>query len=167
MGVNSGVYGVVVTAPNGCDNSGQADITFIPSIVLDLGLDSVLCDMDTIVFDASNPNGSYLWSDGSTEAGISITASTDLSVFVTNGYCTAVDSVLLQFIPNPAHVQVLLIDTCYEDPRVVVTLQGSVSGTFYEWSTGESTQDIQVTDYGEYVAMATTTTLPTVIRRRA
>ena len=155
VGVTSGIYSVVVTAPNGCNNSDQADITFIPSIVLDLGLDSVLCDMDTIVFDASNPNGSYLWSDGSTEAGISITASTDLSVFVTNGYCTAVDTVLLQFIPNPAHVQVMLIDTCYEDPRVVVTLEGSVSGTLYEWSTGESTQNIQVTNYGDYVVMAT------------
>ncbi|MFZ1332395.1 MAG: PKD domain-containing protein [Flavobacteriales bacterium] len=155
VGVNSEVFSVVVTAPNGCNNSDQADITFIPSIILDLGLDSVLCDMDTILFDATNPNGSYLWSDGSTNAGISITESTDLSVFVTNGYCTAVDTVILQFIPNPAHVEVTLIDTCFEDPRVVVTLEGSVSGTLYDWSTGESTQDIQVTDFGEYVVMAT------------
>ena len=151
----SGIYSVTVTTPEGCSDSRTINATFMPSIILDLGADTVLCDGEVLTLDAGGPGPFYQWSTGSTDQYIDVDGTADVSVLVTNGYCADEDSISVLFIPNPVHVGQTMIDTCFEDPRTVVTLEGSPTGTLFDWSTGEVTRDIQVRDYGTYSVAAT------------
>lgn len=150
----SGWYGVEVLTPDGCLDSLRAYVTFIPSIVLDLGPDSILCRGETLLLNAVNPNSTYLWNDGVTDYWRFVSNTQSLIVEVTNGYCYGTDSVDVLVVENPVHVLVNAIDTCFEDPRAQLTLDGSASGTFFFWNTGDTTQSITVRDYGQYVVEA-------------
>ncbi|MBZ0207213.1 MAG: gliding motility-associated C-terminal domain-containing protein [Flavobacteriales bacterium] len=150
-----GSYDVTVTTPQGCSRTSTIQAVFMPSIMLELGPDSVLCEGDVLTLDAGEPGPFYQWSTGSHERFVDISANADVWVRVSNGYCAERDSISLTFIPYPEHAPVLMLDTCFEDPRAMVTLLGSTSGTLFDWSTGEVTRDIQVRDYGNYVVAAT------------
>ncbi|MBK7946947.1 MAG: gliding motility-associated C-terminal domain-containing protein [Flavobacteriales bacterium] len=150
----SGWYGVAVTTPDGCIDSVRVQVSFIPSIVLDLGPDSILCRGESLVLDAYNPNSVYQWSDGITTFGRVVSNSQNLIVNVNNGYCYGSDTISVLVVENPLPVLVNAVDVCFEDPRVQLTLDGSPTGTFIFWSTGDTTRSIVVRDYGQYIVEA-------------
>lgn len=164
-----GNYQVAITTPEGCTRTSTALAVFMPSIVLDLGPDSVLCEGDLLTLDAGGPGPFYQWSTGSTERTVEIAANSQVTVQVSNGYCVARDTIALTFIPYPLHAPMLLLDTCFEDPRTVVFLQGSPTGTLFDWSTGETTPGIQIQQDGSYVVASTNpprcTTVDTILIR--
>jgi gliding motility-associated-like protein len=151
----SGNYGVTVTTPQGCTDSRSIEATFMPSIVLDLGLDTVLCDGETLALDAGGPGPFYHWNTGATSRFLDVQGSADLSVRVTNGYCANEDSIAVRFVSLPDHAGQDVLITCFEDPRNVLTLLGSTSGTLFDWSTGDTTRNIQVREFGAYTVIAT------------
>lgn len=68
---NVGDYIVTVTNEHACSNSDTVHISFYPTFKPDLGPDSILCDLATLVLDAqtagvNSDSVSYLWFDGST-----------------------------------------------------------------------------------------------------
>ncbi len=66
MAVNSGTYWVDIE--NSCGIFRDSlEILFVPFPVVDLGDDLIECSGELIVLDASSPNSTYLWQDGSTE----------------------------------------------------------------------------------------------------
>lgn len=150
-----GSYEVTVTTPEGCTRSTTIQAVFMPSIFVELGPDSVLCEGDVLTLDAGEPGPFYQWSTGSTNRFVDISGNGNISVLVSNGYCFDRDTISLTFIPYPDHAPMLMLDTCFEDPRAVVTLQASPTGTLFDWSTGEVTRNIQVRNYGDYVIAAT------------
>lgn len=150
-----GTYGVTVTTPEGCSRTTTIQAIFMPSITLELGPDSVLCEGDVLTLDAGEPGPFYQWSTGSNERFVDISANADVWVRVSNGYCAERDTISLSFIPYPEHAPVLMMDACFEDPRSVVTLQGSLTGTLFDWSTGEVTRDIEIRQHGDYVVAST------------
>ncbi|RKD96717.1 hypothetical protein BXY64_3655, partial [Marinifilum flexuosum] len=97
-----GNYSVVVTDVNGCVGMDDANIIVNMPPTVDLGLDQETCDGNIITLDAGNSGATYLWSNGATTQTITVNASGNYSVVVTdaNG-CSATDDVNVTVHPNP------------------------------------------------------------------
>ncbi|MDQ2180898.1 hypothetical protein, partial [Marinifilum sp. D714] len=91
----------------------DVDVTVHPNPVVDLGLDQETCAGGTITLDAGNPGSSYLWSNGATTQSVTVNASGNYSVVVTdaNG-CSATDDVNVTVHPNPVVDLGLDQETC-------------------------------------------------------
>src|SRR5204862_302987 len=73
-----------------------------PMPVVNLGNDLSLCSGNSANLNATNPNSTYLWQDGSTNATLNATTSGLYWVAVTsNSGCTARDSINILFKPVP------------------------------------------------------------------
>ena len=91
---NSGTYWVDVTL-NSCVKRDSIVITQRPEIVIDLGENLVICEGETLTLDATNPDASYLWQDGSTGATLLVTAPGVYTVEVNAGGCSLLRSVTI------------------------------------------------------------------------
>lgn len=96
---NTGTYSVTVTNTNGCTGSDQVSATFNPLPVVDLGPD-VSSAMGNIVNLSAGSFTNYLWSTGETGAMISVSATGNYTVTVSdiNG-CEGSDEIFVEFLP--------------------------------------------------------------------
>lgn len=111
------------------------------------GNDTSLCAVSSFTLDAGNPGSTYLWSTTATTQTITVTASGTYWVEVINGPCISRDTMTVNFVPNlPVN---LGNDTtlCTGD---TVTLNAGYPGATYAWSTGDTTQTIQVSTAGTF-----------------
>nr|WP_320120332.1 gliding motility-associated C-terminal domain-containing protein [uncultured Marinifilum sp.] len=149
----SGNYSVVVTDTNGCSASDDVNVTVHPNPTVDLGADQETCAGGTITLDAGNAGASYLWSTGETTQNITVSASGNYSVVVTDANaCSAIDDVNVTVHPNPTVDLGADQETC---ARGSITLDAGNSGSSYLWSTGETTQTITVSASGNYSVVVT------------
>lgn len=155
ISLHSGNYAVTVTNTDGCSSSADMDVLFMPSIVVDLGADSVVCEGEVLYLDATNPGATYLWDDGATTPEMVVTDDRTVTVNVTNQYCHGSDQVTFTFLPYPLYALPMYVDTCFEVPRTSVTLTAGDIGTWYEWSTGETTRSITIREFGTYILRST------------
>ncbi len=137
--------GVVVVDGYGLCATGSDTITIINSTPVDLPGTSGLCLNDTGMIDAGISGGSYQWSTGDTTKTIMITSVGAYSVTVTDrDGCTSTDQT------NAVQAPVVdLADSTGICDSATVTLDASLNGT-YLWSTGATTQTIDVTTGGSY-----------------
>ncbi|WP_321515549.1 gliding motility-associated C-terminal domain-containing protein [Marinifilum fragile] len=149
----SGNYSVVVTDANGCSATDDVNVTVHPNPIVDLGPDQETCAGSTFILDAGNPGSSYLWSNGATTQTITVSASGNYSVVVTdaNG-CSATDDVNVTVHPNPFVDLGLDQETCAGG---TVTLDAGNSGSSYLWFNGATTQTIIVSSSGNYSVVVT------------
>ncbi len=147
---NSGNFSLLVLTPDGCTDSLELAVTFHNTMMVELGPDTVVCEFDTLHFDATNANAYYFWNTGSTEPAIDVDKDGTYHVEVTNGYCYAHDTVRVQFRPYPAPVKEPLVTACFMIPNTIATLDAGTPGSVYTWDTGERTQTIDVAEYGWY-----------------
>ena len=141
-----GTYTVTVTSalcPAGTDTINVA----LTTLNLDLGNDTTLCAGQSVTFTSNITGTNYQWSTGNTASSMTITTSGTYWMVVTANGCQAVDTVQV-FFGNPAGVT-LGNDTTI-CPGQSVTLGGSLTGTIFSWSTGDSTQTINVNIPGTY-----------------
>ncbi|HKZ67441.1 MAG TPA: gliding motility-associated C-terminal domain-containing protein, partial [Chitinophagaceae bacterium] len=147
--VNNGTYYVTLTTSSGCTNidSVNIDVRAVPSV--DAGSDVVICEGSTTTLQGSGSE-SYSWSPASGLSNTTIsnpaanpTDSTTYILTVSNGQCTAYDSV---------HVYVWKKPTANAGPDKkiyegdAVQLEGSATGTnvYYEWTPGYNLNDISI-----------------------
>lgn len=136
-----GVYSVTVTDGNGCSSTDDATVTTGTSLTVGLN-DVVICQGDSAVLDANNPNANYSWSNSATTQTITVTASGTYSVTVTdNNNCVGSDTATVTVNPLPTANAGADGDICEGDTETL-TATGGVS---YEWSNGETTASINVT----------------------
>jgi gliding motility-associated-like protein len=139
----SGLYSVIISTTGNCTTNDEAQITFIEFPIVDIGPDSALCDGESITLDASSPSATgHLWSTGETTSAITLTASHNAWVEVTNGYCTTLDSAAIVFNPLP---ELLLQDTTVCVSETIVLDAGN-DGSSYIWSNGETSRTITLID---------------------
>ena len=74
-------------------------IVIVPAPVVDLGPDRSICPGQTTTFDAGSGFSSYLWSTGATSRTITVSMAGAYSVTVTQGGCSASDSVKVSLYP--------------------------------------------------------------------
>ncbi len=151
----SGEYTVTVITPTGCTLYDTVNITNLPAPAVDLGADQEICPGSSVMFDAGTDGVSYLWSTGATTQMISVTDAGTYGVTVTgsNG-CETTDSVVVSFKPAPVVDLGPSQAICVNEP---ITLDAGTDGVSYLWSTGATTQTIEVGLAGTYYVDVTGT----------
>ncbi|MFH0893527.1 MAG: hypothetical protein V2A54_03735 [Bacteroidota bacterium] len=131
----AGNYSVVVDNL-GCTTSDTVNVTFA-GLYLDLGNDTLLCDGDIIMLDATNPGCNYIWSTGATTPQITVSGAGNYWVHVYNDICDMYDTLVANYVPYPSVN--LGPDTliCY---GATITLDAGNPGYNYQWSNGSITR---------------------------
>lgn len=98
--IDTGVYFVLVTDPeSGCAASDTIIIS-AGTLLIDLGSDTVICAPETLTLESGITDATYLWQDGTTEETFWVSVPGIYSVFVTKGFCSGYDSIIVEF-QNP------------------------------------------------------------------
>jgi large repetitive protein len=155
----SGSYGVTVTNGSGCSATSAATNVTVnanPSTpAVSASGPTTFCQGGSVTLSA--PSGfSYLWSNGATTQSIDVTASGSYSVTVTNGSgcsaASAATSVTVHATPSTPDVTASGPTTFCEGDSVTLS---APAGFTYLWSTGATTQSIDVTTSGSYSVTVT------------
>lgn len=88
-----GLYDVVVTV-EGCSDEDEILIDYQDPIDLELGNDTLLCDGESLLLDATSDGATYQWSDGSTQPTFILTEPGPVWVEVVQGFCTYSDTIV-------------------------------------------------------------------------
>lgn len=150
-------YTVVITDDQGCQTTFTTVVTVDPLPVIVLGPDTSLCIGQTWNLDAGNPGAEFLWNTGETTQTISLNTDDLYWVQVIDANtCVNSDSIDIVFDPLPV-IQLNDQDVCVSE---TITLDAENPGSFYLWSTGETTQTIDVSEAsGTYWVIVTTPTI--------
>ena len=142
-----GNYSVELTI-DGCSDVQDFDVFYTPLPVVNLGEDLVICEEETFTLDASHPGGSYLWSNGSTEPQVEVSAAGTFTVEVTVDNCSASDAISVSTITVPSlnlgndvalcEGETYNLDAYYSDDAS------------YVWSDGNTDSDFTITEEGLY-----------------
>lgn len=119
-----------------------------PEIILTGSVD--ICEGESVSL--AGPEGySYLWSNEETEREITVSQSGNYSLVVNNGQCSSdtSESIEVSVYPVPEKPLVTLIGEDEFCPGESSILSGP-DGFFYEWSNGDTSQNIVVREEGDY-----------------
>lgn len=145
----AGIYSVKLIAIDSmsCNFSDTSYITITVTndLEVNLGSDTTLCDPAALVLDAENSGATYSWSTGASTPSIIVNTDGSYWVEVNNGSCNKTDTILITFMPTFSVGQDT--STCEGD---TVILDAGNTGNNYLWSTGETTQNINITNSGTY-----------------
>lgn len=127
---------------------------FIASVMVQASGSTAICPGDTLALSTSLPFAQYTWSNGDTTSIIQVGDEGSYHVTVTddNG-CTAISNIVT-IVVDPVSIPTIsaLGDTTFCAGNSVI-LQASLS-TDYIWSTGATTQSIEVDQSGSYTVSA-------------
>lgn len=148
-----GFYVCYVTDSSGCGALDTIEVSFEAAPTPALGPDIIECEGIPVVLSPGTVGTSLLWSDGSTGPVLFPTTSGTYWVEVTSAIgCTGRDSVNIIFEPIP--VPDLGPDQVHCDGETLILSPG-ITGTAYQWSTGQTTQTISVTQNGIFAVTVT------------
>lgn len=158
---SSGSYTVTITNAFGCSAASAATSVVVlplPAASVSPGGTVAICENSSTTLTASPSNASaYLWSNGATTPGITVSSAGSYWVTVTNAGCSAVSPVTSVIISPPPAVSIATStgsNTFCEGNAVVLT--ASPANT-YQWNTGATTQSISVSTAGDYSVTVTNT----------
>jgi gliding motility-associated-like protein len=137
-------------------------VTIAESFSVELGGDQEFCDLPSYditadIIDGDPAEASFFWNTGETTQTITVTATGDYSVEVSIGSCVIFESVNILFGVSPIIElgEDITMEVC-DDVEIVLDaspLNMDPGNATYEWSTGEITQTITVTESGNYSVM--------------
>jgi len=158
----SGSYSVIVTDVNGCsDTSNVVDITVNPTTVPTITATgpTTFCQGDSVALIASPGFVRYRWSNGDTNAIVTIrtTGNYRVTAWDINGCVTASTPTTVTVRPNPVKPSITSSGprTFCEGDSVI--LQVPLGYASYQWSSGETTRRITVKDSGRYAVVVSDT----------
>ena len=131
------------------------DVQELP--VVDLGTDTTVCQGSVITLDATNEGATYLWSTGETTATISpplAGSGTQIQVTVDIFGCITTDDITINTLETPQFT-LREDETICENETVTLTVDNPDGRWDIEWNTGETTDDITVSEGGTFTATAT------------
>jgi gliding motility-associated-like protein len=138
---NSGTYTVTVTSDENCEAEVQIEVEVLEPPVAEITGDAAVCLGEEATLVATG-GGAYSWDSGedTDEITVSPTETTTYTVTVTAGSCSdeASFEVVVNDIPDVTITDDFAI--C-ESEETLLSASGGVS---YEWSTGETTDEISV-----------------------
>jgi gliding motility-associated-like protein len=139
-------YAVTGTNVNGCSNTAFTTVTVNQNPVVNLS-NVFVCAGSTTTLNAGNPGSTYNWSTGATSQIISVGSAGTYTVTVTNSSgCTTVGTAIAS--QSGAIVNTLQNASVCAGGSVV--LDAGNPGNNYQWSTGQSSQTITVSNGGSY-----------------
>lgn len=150
----SGVYWVKLTN-NGCSVTDTVEIIYANDFTL--GEDRVVCNGESVLLNAFTQGAtSYLWQDGSTSPAISVNQSGLYWVEISNGRCTARDSIQVDFVPQPAVY--LGQDTVACNAAEYTIKFDAEAGVNYLWNDGSTADSLVAKKSGWYWVEASRST---------
>jgi predicted outer membrane repeat protein len=154
---SSGDFSVTVTDGNGCSSGSDTTtvtVHSLPTATVTANDPTTFCEGGSVMLSA-NTATAYLWSSGETTKDISVSASGNYSVTITDGNGCVATSQDTSVTVHPA-------------PDINVTPGGpttfcqggtltlsATAGTSYSWTTGETAQSILVSASGDYAVSVT------------
>lgn len=146
-------YSVLVTNANGCKNRDTVNVIVNPTPVVSLS-PAFICTGNSVVLDAGNPGSTYLWTpNGETTQTITVSAAGTYEVIVTNSFgCQAAGSSIVTV--GGTGIIGSLGNTAFCSGGST-TLNAGNAGSTYIWSTGATTQTINVNTSGTYTVTIT------------
>ena len=141
---STGNYYVDVTDANNCIGIGTINVTINTPPTVALGTNITQCG-GSASLDAGNAGASYLWSDGSNTQTVSVSATGNIGVTVTDANtCTGTDNVDVTINTPPTVALGSDVTQC----GGTATLDAGNAGASYIWSDGSTTQTVSVTATG-------------------
>jgi hypothetical protein len=154
--ISGGNYAVTIANGAGCTAFDVIQATFNPSPSVNLGVDTTVCG--DMILDAGNPGLNYLWNTGATTQTISVSTTGTYSVKVTGigtNACFRFDTIVVTVNASPVvDLGPPTMDICESSPEI---LDAGNPGANYLWSTGATTQTIEVSLAGTYSVIVTNT----------
>ena len=151
IALSSGNYSVTVSDPGGCISNDALTVT-ISNPVVDLGPDTLLCNVLNYVLTPATGFSIYTWQNNSHNQTYSASVNGNYFLTVTNSFgCTASDSVALQF-SNPT-VSIGNDTTICINTSVFLIANSGFS--FYQWNTNNTTESILISSEGTYSVTVT------------
>lgn len=133
---SSGSYHVVVTNAANCKGYDTVNVTFHALPVVNLGNDTTICHGETLVLNAGNAGNTYLWNDNSTAQTLTVSATGNYNVHVTNSFqCVGTDDINVTVKPLPSgNINAIHGDTATYTFNVL----NAQYVTAYTWDFGDS-----------------------------
>ncbi len=149
----TGNYSVTVTGANGCTSSSSHSLTVIPAFAMTITGPSTACSGTNVQLCATNGNYTYQWSSGETTQCISPLISGTYTVIATNpsGCTRSFTKGLTVYSPLNAAINGPT-SACIGS---VVPLCATAGASSYFWSTGATTDCIDVNSGGTYTVTLT------------
>ncbi len=147
----SGVYWVEVDAGS-CQLRDSVAVQFDPPLTLDFPTDTLLCEGETLLLDATNAGASYQWQDAGNAATFLVSEAGTYAVTVQRGACTLTDSLTVAYQPLPRFSLGNDTTFCQGDS---VTLYIPVENVTIVWSDGSTDSTLVVQESGVYWAEVT------------
>jgi len=143
----AGTYTLTVSNGEGCSSTCSITIETTPLPVCTIGV-ALSCVENATQLCAPTGAASYLWSTGETTMCITITSGGTYSVTVTNADgCSSTCSIPVTVADQPECIILGNTTLCEGETNKLCGTPGAVS---YLWSTGETTECIDVTSPGTY-----------------
>ncbi len=144
----AGTYGLTITDSNGCSNTAQATVVENPLPEPEITGLLAFCSDTATVLGLTQAYDTYTWSDGSTGPELTVGATQDISVTVTNAAgCEAADSVAITAYPLP-EVSILGPEQFCEGESVALAADQNFPS--YQWSNNSTDSILTVNTSGEY-----------------
>jgi gliding motility-associated-like protein len=143
----AGNYGVTVTQGS-CTVSDDINVQVLNAPVVDLGPDVTLCPGDELLLDATQPGATYLWSTGAVTPSITVAQGGTYEVTVSNvAGCEGSDAITVVYA-NPDAIDLGPDVTLCAGQSI--TLDATLPGATYTWSTGATTSSITASTTGTF-----------------
>lgn len=152
---SSGVYWVKVRN-NGCETTDSIKVTYANDF--NLGGDRVICDQTPVLLNAFTQGAtSYLWQDGSTQPYYLVSQTGTYWVEVSNGKCSARDSVYIEYVPQPS-ISLGADTVVCNATDYTIQVNPKEAGVTYVWNDGSTADSLHITKSGWYWVDATRNT---------
>jgi gliding motility-associated-like protein len=148
--IQSGLYWLEVTQ-DGCSKRDSILVSFKPSPIINLGIDTLLCEGASLKLNAYFPTTTYLWNTGSTSSEITVNQPGNYAVAATLNGCIKKDTISIQYTYLPRFT--LGKDTMLCNGQSFV-LNPRLTGVSYTWQDGSTGPVFTVKQPGLYSLMA-------------
>jgi gliding motility-associated-like protein len=142
----AGTYSVEVTSGL-CSGSDQITVDYIAAPSLNLGNDTLICEGESIVLDATTPGVSYLWQDNSILPTFTVLSSGIYSLEITSSCGVLTDEIQVGVVPLP--IVNLGNDTAFCQGGTLV-LDVTNANCTYLWQDNSTNSTFTVTETGSY-----------------
>ncbi|MBL4669679.1 MAG: gliding motility-associated C-terminal domain-containing protein [Flavobacteriales bacterium] len=148
-----------VSSSNSCFTvSDTSTINITPQLNITITEpNTTICDGETFTLHANGAN-SYLWSTGATTNSITVNSLGNYSV-TSNGVCPSNSSSVQINVTPQIVINILEGNSTVICPNTQITLH-AIGGNNYNWSTGETTDSIQINSIGFYTVEVTNGNCP-------
>ncbi len=131
-----------------CSFSDTIEVTFDAAFALDLGVDTTICNGESLTLSTGINAGTVEWSTGETTADIVVNTGNTYIASVQIGSCTDTDTIVVDRV-DIKEFSLGDDQRLCDGEAITLSIPEGFQGDF-DWSTGESTEDISVATTGTY-----------------